>query len=206
MKNFILPLLIVSILSSCGTGTPSCTDSDVTDIAFEVFEEEYSSTYKKILFGIIKDTSWESAKEDAEGMEELKVEFLKTKYTGNYKYKEGETHFINIIGERLAYKASDYELKDFFYSNNEEIISQIEALAKLVWEEDVKREFVNIRLEKVNDKIKKCSCAAEMEFNISSEGLTDLGLEEDNVYKLRSVLFNAQNTDDGLLVWFGFTE
>ena len=76
----------------------------------------------------------------------------------------------------------------------------------MVWEEDVNREFVNIRLEKVNDEIKKCECAAEMEFNISNEGLNDLGLEEDNVYNLRSVLFNAQNTDDGLLVWFDFAE
>ena len=104
----------------------------------------------------------------------------------------------------LTIKQVTNELREYLFADNDELNSQIKELAKMVWKEDVTYEFTNMRLDGVDDKIKKCECSAEMEFTISPDGMNDLGLDEGEVFKTRTVLIDAQNTDEELLVWFDF--
>ena len=103
MKKLAIALITAVFLNSCGSGTPNCSYSGVTELASQIFEDEFSQAYRDHLVQILTESTWQETKNDSEAFTQLRNEFLKGKYP---RYKDGDTHFM-LEGARFDYQASD---------------------------------------------------------------------------------------------------
>ena len=193
----------MSYLYACGPVTPEYSNPEVIQLAKEIFEDDFSKQYKEHLQKMSLSANWEKIKSDEQAYNELRDQFLSQKYS---HYEPGKTFFYDFVGEgmKIPYSANEYELKDFYDKQNSQLILQIQEGVLNSWDKYASISFNNIRTDEIDDQIKKCKCSAEMDVIISSEGLQEMGLSESDIFRTRTVLFDAQNTEEQLLVWLEF--